>query len=263
MLKTGGTAVCQSVLLCLLLSSLWKEGEASSCDALTSCEQCIMSATSTSCGWCADGNKCMEGGYSGPTSGTCQSSDWNYVSCPAKTSCSEFSGCTNCIQSDLGDCGYCVLASGKGSCLQGNATAPPSSDCEGWYFGDIKQCAIQDPCTSLSSCDVCTATLSCGFCLATNSCVNGTTKGPNEGFCSNWAFEDDSCHIDPNTIPLSFVIGVSVGGVAGLSVVITAIALCVRAYKRKHMSKNFIPIHTPTILYGTHDENVSVNRSSD
>ncbi|KAH3742736.1 calcium-binding protein [Pelomyxa schiedti] len=85
--------------------------------AYTDCQQCTANST---CGWCAESQRCFEGTSAGPLFASC--TNWEYATCH---SCA-ISTCTLCI-ADTG-CGWCLDT----HCQRGDSTSAWTTPCSSY-----------------------------------------------------------------------------------------------------------------------------------
>lgn len=169
--------VCDGALAC---TSGTCAAPASPCGYAT-CGECTANA---GCGWCGSTGTCMEGGFTGPDSGSCADWDWSRAECADIDVCGDASACGDCT--DRLECGWCASSN---TCMEGGPGGPDTGSCGDWEYTNL-DCA--GGCEAQTDCETCTDFFSCGWCEGTG-CTDGSSSGPDSGSCSNWSYDTPSC----------------------------------------------------------------------
>jgi hypothetical protein len=175
-------------------------GGRDSCSSHTDCESCL---TADGCGFCDATNTCMAGDYLGPSTGSCDWMDWDYMGCGGTddgtggtAACGSAYDCASCIEID--GCGWCDASS---TCMSGGFTGPDSGACD-WMDWDYVDCEATDDgggddpgvepayCGGAYDCATCLEIDGCGWCASSYTCMSGGFTGPDSGACdwTDWDY---------------------------------------------------------------------------
>lgn len=118
--------------------------------------------------------------------------------------CSQYTNCGDCMNSNIGNCGWCSLTN---NCSAGSTSGPYANNCPAPYWNPAVYGSCPNTfCGSFTSCGSCTQAWggnTCGWCSIANACMNGTRYGPANPskYCwsSAWSFGwNATCPIPPN-----------------------------------------------------------------
>ena len=103
--------------------------------------------------------------------------------------CQDFWGCSDCLASAGGGCGWCDATD---TCYSGGYWGPYEVTCDDWDWYSFA-CDNTDACADAIDCDDCTNRPTCGWCHTYGECATGTTSGPDGYDCDDWDWTGASC----------------------------------------------------------------------
>jgi PGF-pre-PGF domain-containing protein len=136
-----------------------------SCSQYLTCNACMLSESTYSCGWCTSTNKCIKGTTTGPTNGQCSIWAWSTCPTPCDAACTktctklsdinELKNCKSCSIDQVNTCGKNVCsAAGMNYDSKNNNCVAKENKCKG------------------TTCADCIKTSGCGWCNKDSKCVS-------------------------------------------------------------------------------------------
>ncbi|MEM9189780.1 MAG: hypothetical protein AAGF12_11425 [Myxococcota bacterium] len=142
------------------------------CSMNAACDDCLLDFSSPSlCGWCSSGGmgRCLPGGTTGSTDGTCSGADWNFLSIPM---------CSGMMMMCI-DQGMTCMPGGSPSCCTGLTCRSGLSLGVNCCREAGASCTMGNECCGFMDCigGTCTCRNAGRACLANGDCCSGTCTG--------------------------------------------------------------------------------------